>query len=48
MALLKGEDMVFKAFESGKFLKSEDLKQPKKGTGLKILTTKHKFFKDYQ
>ena len=40
MALLKGKDMVFKAFESGIFLKPEYLKQSKKGTGLKILTPK--------
>ena len=36
-ALLKGREMVFKAFESGIFLKPEELKQ---GTGLKILTPK--------
>ena len=35
MALLKGREMVFKAFESGIFLKPEELK---KGTGL--LTSK--------
>ena len=34
-ALLKGREMVFKAFESGIFLKPEELKQDK---GLKILT----------
>ena len=34
-ALLKGREMVFKAFESGIFLKPEELK---KGIGLKILT----------
>ena len=34
-ALLKGREMVFKAFESGIILKTEELK---KGTGLKILT----------
>ena len=34
-ALLKGREMVFKAFESGIILKPEELK---KGTGLKILT----------
>ena len=32
--------MVFKAFESEIFLKPEELKQSKKGTGLKILTPK--------
>ena len=37
-ALLKGREMVFKALESGIFLKPEELKQSKKGTGLKILT----------
>ena len=37
MALLKEREMVFKAFESGIFLKTEELKQ---GTGLKILTPK--------
>ena len=36
-ALLKGIEMVFKAFESGIFLKTEELK---KGTGLKVLTPK--------
>ena len=36
-ALLKGREMVFKAFESGVFLKPEELQ---KGTGLKILTPK--------
>ena len=36
-ALLKGRQMVFKAFESGMFLKPEELK---KGKGLKILTPK--------
>ena len=46
-ALLKGTEMVFTAFESGKFLKPEELKQRKKGTGLKILTPKQSF-KDYQ
>ena len=35
--LLKGREMVFKAFESGTFLKPEELK---KGKGLKILTPK--------
>ena len=35
--LLKGREMVYKAFESGIFLKPEEVK---KGTGLKILTTK--------
>ena len=39
-ALLKGREMVFKAFESGIFLKPEELKQSKQGTGLKILTPK--------
>ena len=39
-ALLKGREMVFKAFESGIFLKPEELKQSKQGTGLKILTLK--------
>ena len=34
-ALLKGREMVFKAFESGIFLKPGELK---KGIGLKILT----------
>ena len=34
-ALIKGREMVFKALESGIFLKPEDLKR---GTGLKILT----------
>ena len=38
--LLKGREMVFKAFESGIFLKPEELKQSKQGTGLKILTPK--------
>ena len=37
MALLKGREMVFKAFESGIFLKTEELN---KGEGLKILTPK--------
>ena len=37
MALLEGREMVFKAFESGIFLKIEELKQ---GTGLKVLTSK--------
>ena len=36
MALLKGREMVFKAFESGIFLKPEELKQSKKATGLKM------------
>ena len=36
-ALLKGREMVFKAFESGIFLQPEELK---KGTGLKVLTPK--------
>ena len=36
-ALLKGREMVFKAFEIRIFLKPEELK---KGTGLKILTSK--------
>ena len=36
-ALLKGRKMVHKAFESGIFLKPEELKQ---GKGLKILTPK--------
>ena len=36
-ALLKGREMVFKEFESGIFLKPEELKQ---GTVLKILTPK--------
>ena len=36
-ALLKGREMLFKAFESGIFLKTEELKH---GTGLKILTPK--------
>ena len=36
-ALLKGREMVFKAFGSGMFLKTEELK---KGTGLKVLTPK--------
>ena len=39
-ALLKGREMVFNAFESGVFLKPEELKQSKKGTGLKIFTPK--------
>ena len=34
-ALLKGREMVFKVFESGTFLKPEELR---KGTGIKILT----------
>ena len=42
-ALLKGREMVFKASEGGIFLKAEELKQPKKGTGLKILTPKQMF-----
>ena len=37
MALLKGRKMIFKAFESRIFLKTEELK---KGKGLKILTHK--------
>ena len=36
-ALLKGKEMIFKAFESGIFLKPEKLK---KGTGVKVLTNK--------
>ena len=36
-ALLKGREMVFKAIESGIFLKPEELK---KGTRLKVLTPK--------
>ena len=36
-ALLKGREMVFKAFESGIFLRLEELK---KGTGFKVLTPK--------
>ena len=36
-ALLEGREMVFKAFQSGIFLKPEDLNQ---GKGLKILTPK--------
>ena len=36
-ALLKERKMVFKAFESGIFLKTEELK---KGTRLKVLTPK--------
>ena len=32
--------MVFKVFESGIFLKPEEFKQSKKGTGLKKLTSK--------
>ena len=36
-ALLEGREMVFKAFESGIFLKTEELK---KGTRLKVLTPK--------
>ena len=36
-AVLKGREMVFKAFESGMVLKPEELKE---GTGLKILTLK--------
>ena len=36
-ALFKGREMVFKAFESGIFLKTEELK---KGKGFKILTPK--------
>ena len=38
--LLKGRVMVFKGFESGIFLKPEELKQSKKGKGLKVLTLK--------
>ena len=34
-ALLRGREMAFKAFESGIFLKTEELKQ---GKGLKVLT----------
>ena len=37
IALLNGREMVYKAFESGIFSKSEELKQ---GKGLKMLTTK--------
>ena len=37
---LLGREMVFKAFESGIFLKPEELKQSRKETGLKILTPK--------
>ena len=40
MALLKGREMVFKAFKSGVFLKPEELRLSKKGTRLKILTPK--------
>ena len=47
MALLKGREIIFKAFESGIFLKPEQLKQSeqslftsKKGTEIKILTPK--------
>ena len=40
MALLKGKEMVFKAFESGMFLNTEKLK---KGTGLKVLSPKQIF-----
>ena len=40
MARLKGREIVFKAFESGIFLTSEELK---KGTGLKILTPQQMF-----
>ena len=36
-ALLNGREMVFTAFDSGIFLKPEELK---KGTGLKVLTPK--------
>ena len=36
-ALLKGRKMVFKVFESGIFLKPQELK---KGTGLRVLTPK--------
>ena len=43
-ALLKGREVVFKAFDSGIFLKPEELKN---GKGLKILTPKQSF-KDYQ
>ena len=39
-ALLTGRKMVFKAFENGIFLKPEELKQSKKGAGIKILTPK--------
>ena len=39
-ALPKGKETVYKVFESGVFLKSEELKQSKKGTGRKILTPK--------
>ena len=34
-ALLKGREMVFNAFESGIFLKPEELKQSETGTKLK-------------
>ena len=37
MTLLRGKEMVFKAFESGIFVKPEELK---KGTELKLLTPK--------
>ena len=37
MTLLKGREMVFKALESGIFLKTEELK---KGEGFKVLTPK--------
>ena len=40
MALLKGREMIFKAFESGILLKLEELKQSKKGIGINILTPK--------
>ena len=36
--LLKGREMVFKAFESGMFLNPEELR---KGTGSTVLTLKH-------
>ena len=39
-ALLKGREIVFKAFESGICLKPEELK---KGIGLKVLTPKQMF-----
>ena len=39
-ALRNVREMVFKAFEGEIFLKPEELKQSKKGTGLKILTPK--------
>ena len=37
MALLKGKEMVFKAFETGIFLKPKELKNRE---GLKVLTPK--------